>query len=361
MLRIKQKEPGMLSPSAALSMTQDPPLQPLERKLEDIPVFMRKPMPMDFPDNSHLPEPENAIREIFHGTPTEIALEFKDKGNKHFNARRWWHAREAYIEAVEFWPDDPSLMEVLWLNIAAANIELGKSDLNLNRVHYGFVIILPKPTNVAPDTFPYFSPALPEDPTKSPLFCNVTLKYVERNAMDILVGVKTEDPIGPLLSRCLPGSRPTGWNSGVSFDPALKGKRQVEKLKRQLAKQDGSEENTHPTWDPNDDYIPSNISLYIETYRRQAVELSPESTLAEIGGKVANSVSDAHDGVCLEQGTIFINVFRRGSKIEKLWKAGKGRKGFALTQPQYRKSSKEELLAAGQLRTFIIGAPRDHL
>ncbi|KAG8684073.1 hypothetical protein FRC09_015637, partial [Ceratobasidium sp. 395] len=26
----------------------------------------------------------------------------------------------------------------------------------------------------------------------------------------------------------------------------------------------------------------------------------------------------------------------------------------------YRKSNKEELLAAGQLRTFIIDAPRDH-
>ncbi|KAG8742594.1 hypothetical protein FRC12_015329 [Ceratobasidium sp. 428] len=225
--------------------------------------------------------------------------------------------------------------------------------------HHGLVIISPKPVDSLAGIFPYFSPALPKDPTTAPLFCNVTLKYIERHAMDVLIGVKTNERISPLLKRCLPG--PTGsWNNDISFDPNLKSKKQAEKLKRQLAKRDGAEELTHPTWDLDHDYTPSSISLYVETYRRQAIEVSPGSTLSEIFTKVVDSASDRQDRVCLEQGSIFINVFRRGSKIEKLWKAGKGRKGLVLTQQQYRKSNKEELLAAGQLRTFIIDAPRDH-
>ncbi|KAG8692499.1 hypothetical protein FRC08_009735 [Ceratobasidium sp. 394] len=440
MLRIKQKAPEIYTPSSALSMTEDPPPQPPGRKLEDIPLFMRKPMPMDFPDNSHLPKYEDAVHEIFHGTQAQIALEFKEKGNKYFKARRWWHAREAYIEGIEFWPDDPKLMEALWLNVAAANIELehwpgvlhGAAEaltLNLRSTkgyyraaralihyeryeeaidccqralafepeneaikslledpklggrsstaekvaeirmalekayqHYGLVIIQPKPVDPSLDIFPYFSPALPNDPIKAPLFCNVTLKYIERHAMDVLVGVKSNEPVGPLLARCLPGNpRPTGWDNNISFDPTLKGKKQAKKLKQQLADKDENKESIHPTWDPNDDYVPPKISLYVETYKHQAVEISAEGTLAEIFRKVLESTPDGHGGVCLEQGTIFINVFRRESKVEKLWKEGKGRKGFALTQPQYRKNSKEELLAAGQLRTFIIGAPRDRL
>ncbi|KAG8739641.1 hypothetical protein FRC10_005377 [Ceratobasidium sp. 414] len=423
MLRIKQKGPQMYTPSSALSMTMDPPPPPPGRKLEDIPFFMRKPIPMDFPDNSHLPEPENAVHEIFDGTPAQIALEFKEKGNKYFKARRWWHAREAYIEGIEFWPDDLKLMEILWLNVAVANIELGKSTKGYYRAaralihyeryeeaidcceralafdpqneainllledpklggrsstaekvgeirialekayqHYGLVIILPESTNPTLDIFPYFSPALPNDPTEAPLFCNVTLKYIECHSMDVLVGVKTNEPIGPLLKRCLPGNpRPTGWNDDISFNPTLKGKKQAKKLKQQLVEKDENKENMHPIWDPNDDYTPPNISLYVETYKRQAAEVSAEGTLADTFRKIVASASDGRDGVCLEQGTIFINIFRRGSKVERLWKEGKGRRGLALAQPQYRKNSKEELLAAGQLRTFIIGAPRDRL
>lgn len=136
----------IITPALALTLTEDPPPQPPKRKLEDIPLFMRKQMPMDFPDNSHLPDFENAIEEIFDGTPAgtrcllskcptsltlnhvnlEIALRFKEKGNQHFKARRWWDARESYIEGIEFWPEDDKLMEVLWLNVAAANIELGR-------------------------------------------------------------------------------------------------------------------------------------------------------------------------------------------------------------------------------------------
>ncbi|KAG8762209.1 hypothetical protein FRC12_009144 [Ceratobasidium sp. 428] len=225
--------------------------------------------------------------------------------------------------------------------------------------HHGLVIIFPKPVDSLACIFPYFSPALPKDPTTAPLFCNVTLKYIERHAMDVLIGVKTNEPIGPLLKRCLPG--PIGsWNNDISFDPTLKSKKQAEKLKRQLAKQDGAKEIVHPTWDLDHDYTPSSISLYVETYRRQAIEISPGNTLSEVFTKVVDSGSDKQDGVCLEQGSIFINAFRRGSKVEKLWKAGKGRKGLVLTQQQYRKNNKEELLAAGQLRTFIIDTSQDH-
>ncbi|CUA76716.1 hypothetical protein RSOLAG22IIIB_02184 [Rhizoctonia solani] len=103
-------------------MMGDPPPQPKGRKIEDIPLFMRKKLPANFPDNSHLPI--RGEKEVFRGTQNEVALEFKNKGNDFFRTRKWWDAREAYMEAIEFCPTDTKLEEVLWLNMAAANLEL---------------------------------------------------------------------------------------------------------------------------------------------------------------------------------------------------------------------------------------------
>ncbi|CCO26871.1 Hsp70/Hsp90 co-chaperone CNS1 AltName: Full=Cyclophilin seven suppressor 1 [Rhizoctonia solani AG-1 IB] len=124
MIRIKQRGMEHYDPERVALMTEGPPPQPEGRKLEEIPTFMQpwKRFPLNFPDNSHLPI--FGEKELFRGTSNTIALEFKNKGNNFFRRRKWWDAREAYIEAFEFGPDDPELVEVLWLNMAAANIEL---------------------------------------------------------------------------------------------------------------------------------------------------------------------------------------------------------------------------------------------
>jgi hypothetical protein len=61
---------GRTSTSQKLApMLDDPPPQPPGRKLEDIPTFMRKKMPADFPENSHLPLfQENAPFQLYEGT-----------------------------------------------------------------------------------------------------------------------------------------------------------------------------------------------------------------------------------------------------------------------------------------------------
>ncbi|CAE6536905.1 unnamed protein product [Rhizoctonia solani] len=122
LMRIKQRGLEFYNPEKVARMMVDPPRQPEGRKLEDIPIFMRKKLPLNFPDNSHLPIVGE--KELFRGTPDEVALRFKNKGNDFFRARKWWDAREAYIEAMEFGPSDPKLVEVLYLNMAAANLEL---------------------------------------------------------------------------------------------------------------------------------------------------------------------------------------------------------------------------------------------
>ncbi|KAG8729185.1 hypothetical protein FRC11_009334 [Ceratobasidium sp. 423] len=122
MVRIKQRGPEVYDPEKVAQTMVDPPPQPKDRKPEDIPIFMRKKLPINFPDNSHLPVVGR--KELFRGTPNEIALEFKNRGNAFFRARKWWDAREAYIEAMEFRPSDLKLVEVLYLNMAAANLEL---------------------------------------------------------------------------------------------------------------------------------------------------------------------------------------------------------------------------------------------
>lgn len=198
--------------------------------------------------------------------------------------------------------------------------------------HHKLIIHLNKSVEPVLDIFPYFSPALPHDPTSAPLIFNVTLKYIERNALDVFIGVTTQHPINQLLKRCIPGNQSTGWTANVSFDPNLKSKKQIQQMKQQFAEVN-KDKNKHPTWDPNFDYVPSNVAIYLETYKQQFVQVLPDQTLAQAFEGIAKSSPEEVEGARLENGVIILNVFRVGSKVEKLWKEGKGRKGFALTQP----------------------------
>ncbi|CAE6462009.1 unnamed protein product [Rhizoctonia solani] len=579
-IRIKRRGFEVYDPERAALMMQDPPPQPEGRKIEDIPLFMRKQLPANFPDNSHLPV--FGEKEVFKGTPNEVALEFKNKGNAFFRARKWWDAREAYIDAWECCPSDPKLEEVLWLNMAAANLELNywpgvlcpaaeAITLNLKStkayyraaralIHYeryeealdcckrvlafdphneailelmddpnlggnvsnqtkayvarqalekenGFIILRTQSLELDPNNFPYIRPAIPKMGHDSKLYFTVNFKYPERNALDVFVGVGPGACIEKLLLPALPGSdhAPTTWHSDVYFDPlditseharlvrlqAEKSrldyaggkhplwdpayqhlphnlsiyletyKRQVVKVEcsrtigqalRMVAEQANGDKSLeldpnnfpyirpaipkmghdsklyftvnfkypernaldvfvgvgpgacikklllpalpgsdhapttwhsdvyfdplditseharlvrlqaeksrldyaggkHPLWDPAYQHLPHNLSIYLETYKRQVVKVECSRTIGQALRMVAEQAND--DKVCLEGGSIVFNVFRPGCKAEKLWLEGKGRKGFALAHPTYKKTDAWDMLNSGYLRTWV--------
>ncbi|KAL5641295.1 hypothetical protein ACGC1H_001695 [Rhizoctonia solani] len=437
-IRIKRRGFEVYDPERAALMMQDPPPQPEGRKIEDIPLFMRKQLPANFPDNSHLPV--FGEKEVFKGTPNEVALEFKNKGNAFFRARKWWDAREAYIDAWECCPSDPKLEEVLWLNMAAANLELNywpgvlcpaaeAITLNLKStkayyraaralIHYeryeealdcckrvlafdphneailelmddpnlggnvsnqtkayvarqalekvykenGFIILRTQSLELDPNNFPYIRPAIPKMGHDSKLYFTVNFKYPERNALDVFVGVGPGACIKKLLLPALPGSdhAPTTWHSDVYFDPlditsehARLVRLQAEKSRLDYAG------GKHPLWDPAYQYLPHNLSIYLETYKRQVVKVECSRTIGQALRMVAEQAND--DKVCLEGGSIVFNVFRPGCKAEKLWLEGKGRKGFALAHPKYKQTDKKAMLVSGQLRAWILVSPRDNL
>lgn len=192
-----------------------------------------------------------------------------------------------------------------------------------------------------PDNFPYLNPAISKDPNKATLFCNMTFKYPERNAMDIYLGVQPDVAIGKLLRQFLPGraAPPHTWHKGVFFNPDTKTPRHGELVKRQVEAMKLNQP-THPIWDPAFQYDPTTVNIYAETYKRRVIKIPRDFDLSRVFRLAARGSSGELDGICLEEGSIFFNVFRAGSKPEKLWLEGKGRKGFALAYP-----SKSHLVA----------------
>ncbi|KAJ1311453.1 hypothetical protein OPQ81_009942 [Rhizoctonia solani] len=438
MLRIKQRGSEVYDPERVALMMVDPPPQPEGRNLEDIPLFMRKELPANFPDNSYLPI--YGKKEIFRGTPNKIALQFKNKGNNFFRERKWWDAREAYIEALEFCPSDPKLKEVLWLNMAAANLELKywpgvlspaaeAITLNLKSIkgyyraaraliHYEryeealdcckrvlafdpsneailelmddpnlggkvsnqekmeaalqaldkvykenhFIILQNQSLELDPNDLPYICPTIPKEGRSFTLHFNAIFKYPERNAMDIFIGVGTGTNVEKLLITTLPGQNhaPKAWCSEMHFDPRNKTRENAQLVKLQAEKKaiEGSQ-GKHPLWDPAYQYLPASLNVYLETYKRQVVKVERSHTIGQILQIVVKSPEN--DQVCLEGGSVVLNVFRSSCKAEKLWLEGKGRKGFALAHPEYRQTDKRAMLASGQIRTWMILHPRDNL
>ncbi|KDN50196.1 hypothetical protein RSAG8_01532, partial [Rhizoctonia solani AG-8 WAC10335] len=402
LLRIKERGREVYDPERAARMTEDPPPQPKGRKIEEIPLFMRKKLPANFPDNSHLPI--YGEKELFKGTPNEVALEFKNQGNDFFRARKWWDAREAYTDALEFCPSDPKLQEVLWLNMAAANVELKfwpgvlspaarAITLNLKSVkayyraaralvHYEryeeaidcckrvlafdpynevilelmddpnlggnvsnqtkteavykdnrFIILQNQSLELDPNNFPYLFPAVPKSGRDAKLYCNVNLKYPERNALDVFIGVETGEHVLKLLLNALPGLKPEhapkNWHCDPYFDPldmSSENARLVKLQAEETALKDAT--GKHPLWDPTYQYLPHNLSIYLETYERRVIKVEYSHTIG---------------------------------RAEKLWLAGKGRKGFALAHPNYKKRDKDEMLVSGHLRGWTFMCFRDNL
>lgn len=197
-----------------------------------------------------------------------------------------------------------------------------------------------KSLEVKPDNFPRLVPVIPTDPAKADLFCNVAFKYAERNALDVFVSVTKDTVIGALLQPCIPG-RPEdeyqwSWSSALEFDPNDKSKEHAQRVTSMLdldVEMERKGKREHPVWDPTFQYRLPSVSIYLETYKRRTHKIPISCTLGGVFQCAAPEPSDELEGVCLEGGSVVLNVFRSGSKVEKLWLEGKGRKGFALAHP----------------------------
>ncbi len=57
----------------------------------------------------------------------EIALNFKEQGNDYFKGKRAREAADFYTQGINAKPTDQALLEALYLNRAACNLDLCKS------------------------------------------------------------------------------------------------------------------------------------------------------------------------------------------------------------------------------------------
>ncbi|KAG8710913.1 hypothetical protein FRC11_003983, partial [Ceratobasidium sp. 423] len=225
-----------------------------------------------------------------------------------------------------------------------------------------FIILQNQSLEPDPSNLPYICPTIPKVENNFTLYFNVNLKYPERNAVDMFIGIMTKAQVGKLLQMALPGPdhAPKDWCSEMYFDPGDTSSKHAQLVRLQAEKK--TLENAggkHPLWDPSYQYLPHNLSIYLETYKRQVLKIEPVHTMGQILRMVVEKPEN--DQVCLEGESIVLNIFRPNCKAEKLWLEGKGRKGFSLAHPKYKKTDKKAMLVSGQLRTWLLVPPRDNL
>lgn len=92
---------------------------------DSVPLFM-KDLPTD--PSSSSSETQAALDALqslaFDGTPDEVAQNFKTQANDYFKAKRYREALGFYTQAIDAHPEDKALLESLYANRAAANLEL---------------------------------------------------------------------------------------------------------------------------------------------------------------------------------------------------------------------------------------------
>ncbi|KAK7695445.1 hypothetical protein QCA50_000081 [Cerrena zonata] len=97
----------------------------LMKSLDTIPLFMQ-----DMPEEDNVAM--EALQSLVHdGTPDEIAQNFKDQGNNYFKGKRYREALGFYSQGIDSTPTDPILLEALFCNRAACNLELKNYGLTL--------------------------------------------------------------------------------------------------------------------------------------------------------------------------------------------------------------------------------------
>lgn len=98
----------------------EPRRPPTQEELDQTPLFM-KTLPENYEDNETI----QALQSLtFEGTPDEVASQFKDQGNDYFKGKRYQEAVQFYAQAINANPTDKALLESLYSNRAASNLEL---------------------------------------------------------------------------------------------------------------------------------------------------------------------------------------------------------------------------------------------
>ncbi|KAL1915347.1 uncharacterized protein VTP21DRAFT_6805 [Calcarisporiella thermophila] len=97
-------------------------------EMNKIPLFMSS-MPQDAEENDSLMALQSLV---YDGTPEEIAENFKNQGNDCFKTRQFQDAIKHYTQGLEAKCSDSALNEQLYVNRAAANLELQNYRKTIN-------------------------------------------------------------------------------------------------------------------------------------------------------------------------------------------------------------------------------------
>lgn len=97
---------------------------------DSVPLFMK-----DLPSSSTSTENDTALEALqslaFDGTPDQVASNFKSQANDYFRSKRYREAAGFYTQAIDAGPQDKVLLETLYANRAACNLELQNFGLVL--------------------------------------------------------------------------------------------------------------------------------------------------------------------------------------------------------------------------------------
>lgn len=66
----------------------------------------------------------------YEGHPDDAARNFKEQGNEYFRAKRYYEALGFYRQGLDAKPGGQALLESLFLNCAACNLELRTSPIS---------------------------------------------------------------------------------------------------------------------------------------------------------------------------------------------------------------------------------------
>ena len=95
------------------------------RSFDEVPLFMRN-LPSGGTDESNTAL--DALQALaYEGHPDDAAKNFKEQGNEYFRAKRYREAIGFYRQGLDAKPGSKELLESLYLNCAACNLELRTS------------------------------------------------------------------------------------------------------------------------------------------------------------------------------------------------------------------------------------------
>ncbi|KAG8807622.1 hypothetical protein FRC17_004379 [Serendipita sp. 399] len=331
------------------------------KEMDSVPLFMKN-LPSDASEQSDALEALQAL--VYDGTPDEIATNFKNQGNDYFKSKRYREALGFYNQAVDSKPTETILLESLYLNRAACNLELQ---------NYGSVlrdcskVLITNPSSLkafyrsalalialerSPEAIDCCNRALDIEPENSGILA--TLKRAkdfkelqERKESIRLQKIAAEKAEKKQLNDALKERNiiavpntiddiPGDQQPYLSKDEPPSLHLPVLFLYPQYLQSDvisSFEEHTRftdhldlmfppngatPGWDAKGEYNVSNLALYASTKRKRLLKIGKRTTLAELCRNAAAKPGEEVDGLELVGGHLSIVVLPKG-EVEQKW------------------------------------------